>query len=174
MKPITTPLKGEGAGDERYTANKTHLNSKNLNDGVTSVALDCIALSPSSAVSPAPWLRPARRAVPPRAAPVRCAAGLLPPAAAAAAALVPRPPDAPAPAAPLSRAPPARAAPSRLCDEVSRVPRTGTSRQFTGFSRNLIRPSSLTLSLPRVINLKILLQPHQQYYTTQYEEFGVS
>ena len=29
---------------------------------------------------------------------------------------------------------------------------------------------ALTLSLPIVINVKFLLQPHQKYYTTQYEE----
>ena len=33
---------------------------------------------------------------------------------------------------------------------------------------------TLTLSLPRVINLKFPLQPHQKYYITQYEEFGFS
>ena len=32
----------------------------------------------------------------------------------------------------------------------------------------------LTLSLPRVINYKFLLQPHQQYYITQYGEPGSS
>ena len=32
----------------------------------------------------------------------------------------------------------------------------------------------LTLSLPRVINFKFLLQPHQKYYITQYEELGFS
>ena len=32
----------------------------------------------------------------------------------------------------------------------------------------------LTLSLPRVIHFKFLLQPHQKYYITQYEEFGFS
>ena len=32
----------------------------------------------------------------------------------------------------------------------------------------------LTLSLPRVINLKFPLQPHQKYYTAQYEELGFS
>ena len=32
----------------------------------------------------------------------------------------------------------------------------------------------LTLSLPRVISFKFPLQPHQKYYTTQYEEIGVS
>ena len=31
-----------------------------------------------------------------------------------------------------------------------------------------------TLSLPRVINVKFLLQPHQKYYITQYEELGFS
>ena len=30
----------------------------------------------------------------------------------------------------------------------------------------------LTLSLPRVINFKFLLLPHQKYYITQYEELG--
>ena len=30
----------------------------------------------------------------------------------------------------------------------------------------------LTLSLPRVINFKFPLQPHQEYYITQYEELG--
>ena len=33
---------------------------------------------------------------------------------------------------------------------------------------------SLTLSLPRVINFKFLLQPHQKYHITHYEEFGFS
>ena len=33
---------------------------------------------------------------------------------------------------------------------------------------------NLTLSLPRVINFKLLLQPHQKYYITQYEELGFS
>ena len=32
----------------------------------------------------------------------------------------------------------------------------------------------LILSLPRVINSKLLLQPHQKYNTTQYEELGFS
>ena len=32
----------------------------------------------------------------------------------------------------------------------------------------------LTLSLPRVINLKFPLQPHQKYYITQYGEFDFS
>ena len=32
----------------------------------------------------------------------------------------------------------------------------------------------LTLSLPRVINIKFLLQPHQKYYITLYEELGFS
>ena len=31
----------------------------------------------------------------------------------------------------------------------------------------------LTLSLPRVINFKFLLQPHQKYYTTQYKGFSI-
>ena len=31
-----------------------------------------------------------------------------------------------------------------------------------------------SLSLPRVINVKFLLQPHQKYYITQYEELGIS
>ena len=31
----------------------------------------------------------------------------------------------------------------------------------------------LTLSLPRVINFEFSLQPHQKYYTTQYEERGL-
>ena len=34
--------------------------------------------------------------------------------------------------------------------------------------------STLTLSLPRVINFKFLLQPHHKCYTTQYEELGFS
>ena len=34
--------------------------------------------------------------------------------------------------------------------------------------------SRLTLSLSRVINFKLLLQPHQKYYITQYEELGFS
>ena len=36
------------------------------------------------------------------------------------------------------------------------------------------RSTSLTLSLPRVINVKCLLHPHQKYYITQYEELGFS
>ena len=32
----------------------------------------------------------------------------------------------------------------------------------------------LTLSFPRVINIKFLLQPHQKYYITQYGELGFS
>ena len=32
----------------------------------------------------------------------------------------------------------------------------------------------LTLSLPRVINFKFLLQPHQKYFITEYEELGFS
>ena len=34
--------------------------------------------------------------------------------------------------------------------------------------------NSLSLSLPRVINIKFLLQPHQKYYITQDEELGFS
>ena len=33
---------------------------------------------------------------------------------------------------------------------------------------------TLTLSLPRVINFKFLLQPHQKYNITQYEELSFS
>ena len=33
---------------------------------------------------------------------------------------------------------------------------------------------SSTLSLPRVVNFKFLLQSHQKYYITQYEEYGFS
>ena len=40
--------------------------------------------------------------------------------------------------------------------------------QFTSFSRNLIGPTSLILSLSRVINVKFPLQPHQKYNITQY------
>ena len=32
----------------------------------------------------------------------------------------------------------------------------------------------LTLSLPRVINFKFLLQPHQEYYITKYGELDFS
>ena len=32
----------------------------------------------------------------------------------------------------------------------------------------------LTLSLPRVINFKFPLQPHQKYYITHYGELGFS
>ena len=35
-----------------------------------------------------------------------------------------------------------------------------------------LSPPSWTLSLPRVTNIKFLLQPHQKYYITQYEELG--
>ena len=35
-------------------------------------------------------------------------------------------------------------------------------------------PNFLTLSLPRVITLRFLLQPQQKYYTTQYGELGFS
>ena len=34
--------------------------------------------------------------------------------------------------------------------------------------------TSKPFSHPRVINVKFLLQPHQKYYTTQYEELGFS
>ena len=41
--------------------------------------------------------------------------------------------------------------------------------------RSLLGPGQLlTLSCPRVINFKFLLQPHQKYYITQYEEVGFS
>ena len=33
---------------------------------------------------------------------------------------------------------------------------------------------TLSLSLPKVINVKFLLQPQQEYYTTQYGELGCS
>ena len=36
------------------------------------------------------------------------------------------------------------------------------------------RYRSLTLSLPRVINFKFLLQPHKEYFSTQYWELGFS
>ena len=39
---------------------------------------------------------------------------------------------------------------------------------------NQFRDLPSTLSLPRVINLKFPLQPHQKYYNTQYEELGFS
>ena len=48
----------------------------------------------------------------------------------------------------------------------------GRSRVFVeviGIKRIL-----LTLPLPRVINLKFPLQPHQKYYITQYGELGFS
>ena len=35
-----------------------------------------------------------------------------------------------------------------------------------------ITNAPLTLSLPRLINLKFLLQHHQQYNIKQFEEFG--
>ena len=35
-------------------------------------------------------------------------------------------------------------------------------------------PIVITLSLPRVINVKFLLQPHQKYYITQYGELDFS
>ena len=38
----------------------------------------------------------------------------------------------------------------------------------------LVDLHNLTLSLPRVINVKFPLQPHQKYYITQYEELGFS
>ena len=40
--------------------------------------------------------------------------------------------------------------------------------------RSLLGVKGLTLPLPRVINIKFLLQPHQKYYITQYEELGFS
>ena len=40
--------------------------------------------------------------------------------------------------------------------------------------RSLLGVKGLTLSLPRVINFKFPLQPHQKYYTTQYEELRFS
>ena len=44
-------------------------------------------------------------------------------------------------------------------------------KQYSVFLDSL---SVLTLSLPRVINIKFLLQPHQKYYITLYEELGFS
>ena len=38
----------------------------------------------------------------------------------------------------------------------------------------LISHAILTLSLPRMINFKFLLQPHHKCYTTQYQELGFS
>ena len=35
-------------------------------------------------------------------------------------------------------------------------------------------PNLLTLSLPRVINVKFPLPPHEKYYIIQYEELGLS
>ena len=37
-----------------------------------------------------------------------------------------------------------------------------------------MREADLTLSLPRVITFKFLLQPHQKYHITQYGELGFS
>ena len=37
---------------------------------------------------------------------------------------------------------------------------------------HLVREPILTLSLPRVINIKLLLQPQRKYYITQYEELN--
>ena len=43
-----------------------------------------------------------------------------------------------------------------------------------GLTINFFTTGGLTLSLPRVINIKFPLQPHQKYYMTQYEELGFS
>ena len=43
--------------------------------------------------------------------------------------------------------------------------------QLVGCVRSI---ATLTLSLPRVINFKFPLQPHQKYYITQYEELDFS
>ena len=45
---------------------------------------------------------------------------------------------------------------------------------FRCFVRYHAWTARLTLSLPRVINSKFPLQPHQKYYITQYEELGFS
>ena len=45
---------------------------------------------------------------------------------------------------------------------------------FRCFVRYHAWTARLTLSLPRVINVKFPLQPHQKYYITQYEELGFS
>ena len=50
----------------------------------------------------------------------------------------------------------------------------GKDRPPNRDSVHRVLKSTLTLSLPRVINFKFLLQPHQQYYITQYEEHGFS
>ena len=42
------------------------------------------------------------------------------------------------------------------------------------YCTHVVSTKALTLSLPRVIYFKFLLQPHQKYYITQYEEFGFS
>ena len=48
----------------------------------------------------------------------------------------------------------------------------------TSIRNNCFRPAfyavRLNLSLPRVVNFKLSLQPHQKYYITQYEELGCS
>ena len=46
-------------------------------------------------------------------------------------------------------------------------------RLTIGESKRGCRPV-LTFSLPRVINFRFLLQPHQKYYITKYEELGFS
>ena len=55
--------------------------------------------------------------------------------------------------------------------------------QVSAFQKLMVKPSftknhyvdtPLSLSLPKVINAKFLLQPQQEYYTTQYEELGCS
>ena len=45
-------------------------------------------------------------------------------------------------------------------------------KNFLPISRQ--RVFGITVSLPRVINFKLPLQPHQKYYITQYEELDLS
>ena len=54
---------------------------------------------------------------------------------------------------------------------------SGTSpygKYYTGVLPPPPPPPLLTFSLPRVNNFKFLLQSHQKYYNTQYEEVGFS
>ena len=61
---------------------------------------------------------------------------------------------------------------------ISRCPPFGDEFAGADSSRNIDREGdrvglkSLTLSLPRLINIKYLLQPHHKYYITQYGELG--
>ena len=52
------------------------------------------------------------------------------------------------------------------------IPNTRAQLRVLAQSYQVCAGADLTLSLPRVINIKFPLQPHQKYNITQYGELG--